>query len=85
MTQSDALLQNICKILNSKSWILPKGVDVFTVLEKQCSSIKASFNHFQEMFVLKDLSTNNKKEQHLHVVKFANKYHKLDLFDPLDL
>lgn len=44
-----------------------------------------SFNYFQEIPVNKDVSFDNLKEQYLQVVEFANKYHQVDLFHPLDL
>ena len=55
ITQSDTLLQDIWKILNSKSWVISKKVGVSKELEKNCSSTKAIFNHFQKMLVTKNL------------------------------
>ena len=66
------------KILNSKSCIYPKGVDI-------------SYSPREELWfpnnscVIKQLSSNNLKEHYLQVKEFANKDHQTVWFDPLEL
>ena len=86
-TKSDILLQHVCKVLNTASWIVPEGVETATALEMPCKSIEKIYNQFKEMGSIQNrcLTFSNLKEQYIQVVEYANQYHKVELFEPLDM
>jgi hypothetical protein len=84
-TQSDILLRHMCKVLNTSCWIVPKEVETSVALEMPCKSIETIYDHYKEMNLIKSQSIDELKEQYLQVVEYTKQYHKVELFEPLDM
>ena len=86
VTQGNVLLHNICKILNTNSWIIPEGIKASTAAKKSCISIKRIHSHFKEVEIVKDQHQliDELIEQYIQV-HWICQYYQVSLFEPLKM
>ena len=91
-TASDAVLCDVCTVLDTQKWILPESMaineaDVTCLCEKNIKTLKQVFLHFEDIHVktFPDINVLSMEEEFILVVSHAIKHFNTQIQPPLAL
>ena len=91
-TASDAVLHDVCTVLDTRKWILPESMaineaDRTCLFEKNIGALKCVFLHFEDILVktFPGINVLSMEEEFILVVSHAIKYFNTKIHPPLAL
>ena len=76
-------MQNLYTFTNS--WIIPEGIKTSAAVKKSCILIQRIQSHYKEMEIIIDQLIDELTEEYIQVIKYANQYYEVSLFEPLKI
>ena len=83
-TQSDVILNHICKAMNTKTWLVPESGVSSDTFKGSIDSLLVIFNQFKQMPIFETITFHELEEQYLQLIEYASKYYDVKQFNASD-